>query len=288
MKRRIIALSAITILALSLTSCGSNTAQPANNAQVSEDKPEETVNTEEDYKNQCTDVTYESLARNNDLVDKDVHLTVKLGETSDNGSDLIGGFAYFMDDYGYETNEILVLLPYEPDGDRPLTDDVIEIWGKYKGMTGETAFMSMTSAEPYVEAEYYTISSLEDSGYAITDYVELNNTSLQIGDYEFGEDDEGYPAVIVHFTFTNNSDIPISSNSVYTVSGYQNGTSVYEYSPQDENLIGSRFQDVDPSESLSYDVYYRYDTSTNSPVSIDVYTQESAQTIATKTIEIQP
>ncbi len=291
MKRKFFAilLSATSVVALS--SCGSGASSSSSPEVIVSDAAEENdaAKSEEDFKASCQDVSYENLARNNDYVGKDVHLTVKLGETSDNGSDLIGGFARFLDDYGYETNEILVLLPYDPDGDRPLNEDIIEIWGTYKGMTSETDFIQMTASEPYVEAQYYSIIPFEESGYAVTDYVELNDTSLQIGDFEFSEDNEGYPAVDVGFTFTNNSDIPLGVYDVYTIGGYQNGTLVSEYSPSDSgDIANSRYQvTIDPGDSFTFDVLYRYSTATNDPLTIEVYTQESTAVIAKKVIEIQ-
>ncbi len=119
---------------------------------------------------------------------------------------------------------------------------------------------------------------------------DLGDYHIEIGDFELSEDYSGNPAIIISYTYTNNSDEAQSAMTAITEYAFQNGVSLESAYFSDDSKVDSSvsMKDVKPGSSLEIKRGYRLSSET-APVEFEVNETFSFDgTMLGKTFEISP
>lgn len=147
----IFAIGAATTDKDSNTSSTSNKANPA---------VEEIVITEDEYKSQCSSISYNDIARNpNDYIGKMATFRGKVIQVQENGKNVVLRINVTQGQYGLWEDTIYVDYQRKNDNEsRVLEDDIVTIYGEIKGIKSYKAVLGNQISIPHIKAEYIDIN----------------------------------------------------------------------------------------------------------------------------------
>ena len=108
----------------------------------------------------------------------------------------------------------------------------------------------------------------------LSDSGNLGEYEVTIGDYEFVQDYKGNPAILIHYTFTNNSED--NRNAMFSISckAFQNGIGLHEATISDESIHDSSnsMKKIQPGTTIELTEAYILSSDT---APVEFYIEES-------------
>jgi len=137
---------------------------PTEGAIISEVKKQETskekvVITEEEYKEQCTTVSYVDIARNpNNYVGVKTVFEGQVIQVQESGNSVVLRINVTKGEYGFWEDTIYVDYRRKKDNEsRVLEEDIVTVYGEIKGLKSYTAVFGNEITIPHMKAEYITV-----------------------------------------------------------------------------------------------------------------------------------
>lgn len=222
MKRKIVTLMLVAMMAINVTACGGSNSESS--------KKTETASKEKEY---VDDIT--AVASNPDSYNGKYIKFTGIVSTVDSNDDIYGCQVYVDMDYN---NSVLVEIPKSIMSESPKTDDLINFDAKIeKAKDGQTV-MGVDSTWAYLVADsaekttYLESFGKADSTWEFTDKVaEQNGISISVTKVEFAKDETRF-----YVTATNNSadKMNIWSSSSKVLQNGQQYEQIYTYNSFEE------------------------------------------------------
>jgi hypothetical protein len=147
------------------------------------------------------------------------------------------------------------------------------------GASDDTSTGASTTSASASEA---TASPEEEAPAADSDYVVKIGGSKQIKDYE------GKPALLVNFTFTNNSDEAANFAFAVSAKAFQDGVELETaIALDDEYNVEDSLKDIKPGKSIKTQSAYLLDGKSAVTVEVTELISLDDTMLATKTIKLQ-
>lgn len=145
---------AAIILVSAILAVGKSTSYNTNTISIN--TAEEDVISEDEYKALCSTIPYGDIARNpNDYIGQKTVYKGKVIQVQESGNDVVLRINVTQGDYGLWDDTIYVDYHKKSDGEsRILEDDIVTIYGGFKGIKSYTAVLGNQIAIPHIEAEY--------------------------------------------------------------------------------------------------------------------------------------
>ena len=222
MKRKIVTLMLVAMMAINVTACGGSNSESS--------KKTETASKEKEY---VDDIT--AVASNPDSYNGKYIKFTGIVSTVDSNDDIYGCQVYVDMDYN---NSVLVEIPKSIMPETPKTDDLINFDAKIeKSKDGQTV-MGVDSTWAYLVADsaekttYLESFGKADATWEVTDKVaEQNGISISVTKVEFAKDETRF-----YVTATNNSadKMNIWSSSSKVLQNGQQYEQIYTYNSFEE------------------------------------------------------
>lgn len=120
---------------------------------------EEIVLSEDEYKAQCSAISYNDIARNpNNYVGQKTNFKGNVIQVQENGKNVVLRINTKQDQYGWWEDTIYVDYTRKDDNEsRVLEDDIVTVYGEIKGIKNYIAVFGNQISIPHIKAEYIDI-----------------------------------------------------------------------------------------------------------------------------------
>lgn len=147
----------IVLLVISISLSGNDSS--TNKSEKAAVKNEEIVLSEDEYKAQCSTVSYEDIARNpNNYIGQKAYFKGKVVQVQEIGKSVVLRINTKQGQYGLWDDTVYVDYKRKDDKEsRVLEEDIVTVYGEIKGIKKYMAVLGNQVSIPHLKAEYIDI-----------------------------------------------------------------------------------------------------------------------------------
>ena len=147
------------------TASGTTEAGTSNAAEIPVEIPTaaDTAETPQEYKESCQAMDYKTIARQPELYEgKNIKVTGEVWQVVEEGDDALYQINIDKTEYGYDYNSSVQIIYKDAKNNfRVLEDDIITVYGEYKGIVSYTTVLGAKQSIPQISAKYVELQQEE-------------------------------------------------------------------------------------------------------------------------------
>ena len=123
----------------------------------------DTTETPQEYKESCQAMDYKTIARQPELYEgKNIKVTGEVWQVVEEGDDALYQINIDKTEYGYDYNSSVQIIYKDAKNNfRVLEDDIITVYGEYKGIVSYTTVLGAKQSIPQISAKYVELQQEE-------------------------------------------------------------------------------------------------------------------------------
>lgn len=138
---------------------------PSTTETTAEVTTEAKTETPEEYKNSCQSMDYKTIARQPELYEgMNIKVTGEVWQVVEEGDDALYQINIDKTEYGYDYNSSVQIIYKDAKNNfRVLEDDIITVYGEYKGIVSYTTVLGAKQSIPQISAKYIELQPEENT-----------------------------------------------------------------------------------------------------------------------------
>lgn len=149
------------------TAAGTTEAGTSDTAEITAEitTVADTTETPQEYKDSCQAMDYKTIARQPELYEgKNIKVTGEVWQVVEEGDDALYQINIDKTEYGYDYNSSVQIIYKEAKNNfRVLEDDIITVYGEYKGIVSYTTVLGAKQSIPQISAKYIELQPEENT-----------------------------------------------------------------------------------------------------------------------------